>query len=67
VHQLGFNGDLKASLRYTWERNAVSNWQNDPLAPFTSFVGNGANFLWMAYNNPNYNVHMIAGSLIATW
>ena len=67
VRSMGFNGDLKASLRYTWERNAVSNWQNDPLAPFTSFVGNGANFLWMAYNNPNYNVHMIAGSLIATW
>jgi hypothetical protein len=61
-----FNGDLKAKLRYTWERNSVNNWQNDPLAPFTSFVG-GANFLWMAYNNPNYNVQMLAGSLIATW
>jgi hypothetical protein len=60
-----FNGDLKAKLRYTWERNSVNNWQNDPLAPFTSFVA--TNFLWMAYNNPNYNVHMLAGSLIATW
>jgi hypothetical protein len=54
-------------LRYTWERNAVNNWQNDPLAPFTSFVGTGANFLWMAYDNPNYNVQVIAASLIASW
>jgi MtrB/PioB family decaheme-associated outer membrane protein len=67
VRSMGFNGDLKARLRYTWERNAVNNWQNDPLAPFTSFVGTGTNFLWMAYDNPNYNVHVIAGSLIATW
>ncbi len=23
---------MKAKLRYTWKRNSVSNWQNDPLA-----------------------------------
>jgi hypothetical protein len=68
VRSMGFNGDLKAKLRYTWERNSVSNWANDPLAPFTPTVGSSpGSFLWMAYNNPNYNVHMLAGSLIATW
>ena len=32
VNRWGFWGDIKAKLRYTWERNAVNNWQNDPLA-----------------------------------
>jgi hypothetical protein len=74
VHQMGFAGDVKFKLRYTWERNAVNNWQNDSLAPFTPFLNtvNGAgvttsSFLWLAYDNPNYNVQMIAASLIASW
>ena len=69
---MGFAGDVKFKLRYTWERNAVNNWQNDLIAPFTPFLnGTGAiptsSFLWLAYDNPNYNVQMIAGSLIASW
>jgi hypothetical protein len=64
VRSMGFNGDLKAKLRYTWERSGVSNWQNDPLAPFTTLTTNG---IWLGYQNPNYNVQMIAGSLIASW
>ena len=72
VHQMGFAGDVKFKLRYTWERNAVNNWQNDSLAPFTPFLnGTGAiptsSFLWLAYDNPNYNAQMIAASLIASW
>jgi MtrB/PioB family decaheme-associated outer membrane protein len=66
VRSLGFNGDLKAKLRYTWERNGVNNWQNDPLAPFTNISGL-TNAIWLASENPNYNVQMIAGSLIASW
>ena len=65
VRSMGFNGDLKAKLRYTWERNGVSNWQNDPLAPFTPTISTNA--IWLGYQNPNYNVQMIAGSLIASW
>ena len=64
VRQTGFTGDVKAKLRYTWERNSVSNWQNDSLAPFTPVLPSS---IWLAYNNPNYNVHMIAASLIARW
>ena len=30
----GFN-NMKLRLRYMWESNAVSNWQNDALAPYT--------------------------------
>jgi hypothetical protein len=29
VRSMGFNGDLKAKLRYTWERHGVNNWQNE--------------------------------------
>ena len=63
--QMGWVGDLKAKLRYTWEGNSVANWQDDLLAPFTPVISTTA--LWMGWNNPNYNVHMFAGSLISTW
>jgi hypothetical protein len=63
---MGFAGDLRAKLRYTWERNSVTNWQNDPLAPFTNTPGL-TDAIWLAYSNPNYNVQMIAASLIAFW
>ncbi len=62
---MGFKGDIKAKLRYTWERNSVSNWQNDSLAPFTPSVS--ATAIWLAYDNPNYNVQMLAASLVASW
>ena len=68
VHQMGFAGDVKFKLRYTWERNSVNNWQNDSLAPFTPFLNStSSSFLWLAYDNPNYNVQLIAASLIASW
>jgi hypothetical protein len=67
VHQMGFQGDILARLRYTWERNNVSNWQNDSLAPFTDIPAYQASNIYMAYDNPNYNVQMLALSLIARW
>ncbi len=66
VHQMGFQGDLLARLHYTWESNSVNNWQNDALAPFTDITGM-TNAIWMAYDNPNYNVQMLSASLIARW
>jgi hypothetical protein len=66
VSRLGWKGDVKAKLRYTWERNSVANWQNDPLAPFTDIPAL-TSAIWLAYNNPNYNVQMMAASLIAGW
>ncbi len=61
---VGF-ADMKVKLRYSWERNAVANWANDPLAPWTSSVGTNA--LYMAYDNPNFNVQMVSASLIVKW
>ena len=66
VQQMGFKGDLLFRLRYTWESNQVTNWQNDPLAPFTDISGM-TNAIWLAYDNPNYNVQMLSASLIARW
>ena len=65
VRSLGWKGDVKAKLRYTWESNSVSNWQNDSVLPFSTTQG--ANYLLLASDNPNYNVQMLAASLIASW
>ena len=65
VAQMGWKGDVKARLRYTWERNSVSNWQNDPIVPFSA--SQSATELFMAWDNPNYNVHLLTASLIASW
>ena len=61
--QMGWNGGLKAKLHYVWERNAEDNWANDPLTPYNTISSN----LWMGWDNPNYNVHMLMASLIASW
>lgn len=65
VSAMGWKGDIKAKLNYTWERNAVNNWQQDTLAFLTPAVS--ATAFYMGYDNPNYNVQMLAASLIATW
>jgi len=57
---------LKAKLHYAWERNAEDNWANDPLTPYTN-MPSLTNRLWLSWYNPNYNVHMLMGSLIAAW
>jgi len=65
VAALGWKGEVKAKLHYAWERNAVANWQQDTLAPF----GNTGlpTLIFLAYDNPNYNVHLLAASLAFKW
>jgi MtrB/PioB family decaheme-associated outer membrane protein len=68
VAQLGWKGDIVAKLHYTWESNSVSNWQNDPLAPYNvPALASGTSALFMAYDNPNYNVQMLSASLAFKW
>jgi len=64
VAQAGLTGVVKAKLHYAWERNSVSNWSNDPLMPFYSPIPAA---IWLAGNNPNYNVHMLMASLAYAW
>jgi len=65
VAALGWKGDVKAKLRYAWERNSVNNWQQNPLMP-TGNIGEPT-LIYLAYDNPNYNVHLMAASLAFTW
>ena len=65
VKQLGWLGDIKAKLHYAWESNSVANWANDPLAPYSPTVSTAA--IWLAGDNPNYNVHMLYASLLFKW
>jgi MtrB/PioB family decaheme-associated outer membrane protein len=68
ITRLGWRGEVKAKLWYTWERNSVSNWQNDPLAPFNpASIGGVATSIWLASDNPNYNVHRLIASLAFVW
>ena len=64
VAQLGWKGDIIAKLHYAWESNSVANWQNDPLAPYNvPALASGTSAIFMAYDNPNYNVQMLMASL----
>ena len=65
VAKLGWKGDVKAKLRYSWEHNAVANWQNDLVVPFAATQN--ANALFMGADNPNYNIQLLAASLVASW
>ena len=68
VRRLGWNGKVFARVRYVWERNSVENWQNDLMqtymysaVPFSSYM------TWLAWDNPNYSVHMLGGSIGFAW
>ena len=65
VAALGWKGEVKAKLHYIWESNSVANWQQDPLMP----IGNTGlpTLIFMAYDNPNYNVQLLTASLLFKW
>jgi MtrB/PioB family decaheme-associated outer membrane protein len=68
ARQLGWKGIVTAKLRYAWERNSVANWQIDSMQNYMQASDVNAGYmLWLAGNNPNYNVHLIAASLAWTW
>jgi MtrB/PioB family decaheme-associated outer membrane protein len=67
VNQLGWKGEVKAKLHYAWEKNAISNWANDPVAPYDPTFASGSYALFMALDNPNYNVQMLMASLEFKW
>ena len=34
VSSLGLKGEVALKLRYAWERNSVTNWNNDTMQPY---------------------------------
>jgi len=68
VEQLGWKGEVTAKVHYAWESNSIANWQNDPLAPYNiPALASGNSAIFMAYDNPNYNVHLLMASLGFKW
>jgi MtrB/PioB family decaheme-associated outer membrane protein len=69
VRRMGWTGKVYARVRYAWERNSVMNWQNDSMQTYmysSAFTAVGY-MTWLAWNNPNYNVHVLGGSLSFAW
>ena len=68
VRAMGFNGEAFAKLRYVWERNSVNNYDQDIMQAYMNpLISNTGFMTWMAYDNPNYNVHLIGASLGMRW
>ena len=71
VTSLGLKGEVALKLRYAWERNSVTNWNNDTMQPYmyTALMNQpqAAYVQWLAGNNPNYNVHLLGGSVSFAW
>ncbi|MGA7995015.1 MAG: MtrB/PioB family outer membrane beta-barrel protein [Bradyrhizobium sp.] len=71
VTSLGLKGEVALKLRYAWERNSVANWNNDTMQPYMYTAGMNmaqAGYVqWLAGNNPNYNVHLLGGSVTFAW
>ena len=68
VRAMGFKGNAYVKLRYVWERNSVNNFDQDIMQSYMNPLINNTGFqTWMAYNNPNYNVHLIGASFGLRW
>jgi MtrB/PioB family decaheme-associated outer membrane protein len=67
VAALGWKGEVKAKLHYAWERNSAANWQQDSVMPLNNQTGSNDAVIYMAYANPNYNVHLLAASIGFKW
>jgi hypothetical protein len=70
VTSLGLKGEVALKLRYAWERNSVTSWNNDTMQPYMYLVQTqNPNFFYqaMAGNNPNYNVHLLGGTVSFAW
>ena len=68
VRMLGTNGEAFAKLRYVWERNSVNNFDQDIMQAYMNPLINNTGFqTWMAFDNPNYNAHLLGASLGVKW
>jgi hypothetical protein len=74
VQRMGWNGEVVAKARYTFERNHQNNWAINTMTPYSPSPAdsggdttNGGTSLFLAYNNPNYTAHLMAMSVALRW
>ena len=68
VRMFGIDGEAFARLRYVWERNSVNNIDQDIMQAYMNpLISNTGFMTWMAFDNPNYNAHLIGASLGVKW
>jgi hypothetical protein len=68
VRRMGWNGKVMARMRYAWERNRVDNWQNDLMQTYMYSISNFTGYMaFLAFDNPNYSVHTLGGSVAFSW
>ena len=76
VHSLGWKGEAYATLRYMWESSSVV----DPSMVSTQYLymmncpatssctgSQGQRSVFLGWDNPNYNVHLVAASVGFKW
>lgn len=75
VKQMGWNGQVIAKLRYTWEQNRNTNWATDNFSPYSpsaadaggTDISSGGRSLFLAYNNPNYTAQIVTAAIAMKW
>ncbi len=66
--RLGWTGELSTELGYAYERNSMTNWATDSMAPYMIALDAGANrSLFLDALNPNYEAHIVTVSLRMGW
>ncbi|HCK85081.1 MAG TPA: hypothetical protein DHW63_11370 [Hyphomonadaceae bacterium] len=66
--RLGWTGDLSTELGYAYERNSMTNWATESMAPYMIALDAGANrSLFLDALNPNYEAHIVTVSLRMGW
>jgi hypothetical protein len=68
VAKLGWTGEVFLKLRYAWDHNNVSNWQQELMSPYLYLTdATYARMIEMGGTNPNYDAHRLQMSLAAKW
>jgi MtrB/PioB family decaheme-associated outer membrane protein len=68
--RMGWKAESYVKLRYMWERNDLANWQI--IDPQLGWVVNSTNTtmnrsVWMQWDKPNFNVHLVALAFGVKW
>ena len=66
VRSMGLKGKVIAGLKYAFEQNRVTNWQQTANYVYSAALTQGYG-TYLGYDNPNYAVHRLSASLAYKW